>query len=668
MDCNVTDITLDGECEEAVEEIRNGGKYKCILLTLREGSSLHLDECCRAHEEIEATLSKLQRNKCHYILYYDDHSAEKGELVLVAWFPPEIRNDETDLYYRALMIVKYILKVEHLLIMNDGIVSAQHFRDSVRKTLACDTNKNIVRFPEANHPIDEEGLGCLYYKKMMEHKEKIAQIVGMTGKTATYGELLRDSVRLAINLRNRGVGRGDIVTLCSCDNDVVAIPTYATLFLGASVCAFDVWYGVNDYVNSLRQTTPKVLFLEPSVVDKVERALEIVGQKCELVVMGETNVHTAFSDLVQPVLGENEFRPVPVVSLLDDAYIFFTSGSTGVPKSLCHNHLTMQYQTFNFITTDFCWDLILHYSTPYWTLYPKYLGVATLMGTTRLIYRAFYENYWHFAKYKVTMLFLSVTEISTLCTYERPKDIDLRGMDIIIGGNVVTNDHLKKIEKIFYDCQIFLSYGMTEVPCGLMTFKPKSELDRKLKAKYPASVGVSLPGLSYKIVDPETEEILGPNQKGELRVKTPFPLTGYFQVQPSPLWDSHGWLKTGDLAYYTEDRCFYVVDRMKNMFKYKDYHIVPSVLERALESHPSVRKAAVIGMPDEEYGHLPLGVVTLKSTQESITGAILRDFVDERVDDYQRLRGGVKIIDQFPTTSTGKIRKWLLHDMIVKAS
>ncbi|XP_031340065.1 luciferin 4-monooxygenase-like isoform X2 [Photinus pyralis] len=666
--CKVVDIRMDADCEEAIQHIRNGEKYKYLLLGLREGPQLHLDDYGYMHEGVERTLSRLRSDQCYYMLYFDDHSAGKGELVLVAWLPRHIQNCESDLYHRALMIVKALLKVEHLLILNDGVVSSPTFKDSIRKTLACARNKNIVRVPALDHPIDVEGLGCLYFKRMFANRAKIAQIDAVTGKSTTHGELLRDSIRLAMNMKERGIGRGDIVTICSIDNDVVAMPTYATLFLGATVSALDVSFSLNDFVNSLGQIAPKIMFVESKAVDKVERALEIVGQKCELVVIGKADVHTPFSSLIQPVPGENDFRPIPAKSLLDTAYIVFTSGSTGVPKTICHNHHALQFQLRNFISTQFCWDLVLHYSTPYWTLYTKFLGMATILGTSRLIYPDFSEKSWHFTKYKVTFMFLSVSEITSMCAYERPRNVDLSGLKIMVGGNVINNDHLKKLEKVFYDTEIYLSYGMTEVPCGLTTFKPNTKLDRELKKKYPTSVGLSVSGLSYKIVDPETEEILGPNKKGELRIKTPFPLSGYFKVQPSSLWDSFGWLKSGDLAYYTEDHCFYVVDRIKNMFKYKDYHIVPSVLERALESHPSVRKAAVIGLPDEENGHLPLGVVILKSTQESVTGSVLQAFVDGKVADYERLRGGVKIVDKFPTTSTGKIRKWLLQNMIINAN
>lgn len=668
MSYKVVDIKMENECEAAIREIKNGEKYKYLLLNLREGPFLHLTDFGYMYEGSDGLLAKLPMNRCYFILYYNDHPAGKGDLIFIAWIPKQIQNAESDLYHRALMILKTLINVEHILIMDDGFVNSQTFKDSIRKTLVCSTNKNIVRTPELKHPIDGEGLGCLYYKRMVKNRAKIAQIEGLTGKSTTYGELLRDSVRLAINIQDRGVGRGDIVTICSNDNNAVAVPTYATLFVGAVVSALDVTFSLNDIVNSLKQILPKIIFVESQVLDKFERAMEIVGLKCELIVFGDADIHTPFEDLIQPVNGENNFRPVPVKNLLDTAYVNFTSGSTGIPKTICHNHHALQYQLFNFISTQFCWDVILHYAAPYWTLYTKFIGMATILGTTRLIYSTFYDNYWHFAKYKITFIFFSVTEISTLCTYERPKHADFRGLKIMVGGNVMNNDHLKKVEKVFYDAEIYLSYGMTEIPCGLTTFKPNTKLDRELKVKYPTSVGLSVAGMSYKVVDPETEEILGPNKKGELRIKTPFPLSGYYKVQPSPLWDSYGWLKTGDLAYYNEDLCFYVVDRIKNMFKYKDYHIVPSVLERALESHPSVRKAAVIGIPDEENGHLPLGVVILKSPREPVTGTILQSFVDDKVADYEKLRGGVKIIDKFPTTPTGKIRKWLLQDMIINAN
>ncbi|KAJ3616716.1 hypothetical protein MTP99_014111 [Tenebrio molitor] len=181
----------------------------------------------------------------------------------------------------------------------------------------------------------------------------------------------------------------------------------------------------------------------------------------------------------------------------------------------------------------------------------------------------------------------------------------------------------------------------------------------------PSSCGRPINGIWYKIVDPETEEILGPNQQGELRVKTRFVMNGYFNLDSSDSFDRNGWLKTGDIVYYDQDRCFYVVDRIKEMLKYKSWHVAPAMLENILHNHAAIKKAVVIGIPDEEDGDHPMAVVILNNPHENITAEEIEAYVAERVQDRQRLRAGVKFVDAVPITPSGKVKRRDLKNMVL---
>lgn len=172
--------------------------------------------------------------------------------------------------------------------------------------------------------------------------------------------------------------------------------------------------------------------------------------------------------------------------------------------------------------------------------------------------------------------------------------------------------------------------------------------------------------LNTKIVDPETEEILGANCRGELRLKSECVMNGYYEMDSSEAWDTDGWLKTGDIAYYDEDFCFYIVDRIKEMLKFRSWHVVPAVLEEILKQHPAVQSVVVVGIPHEEDGDHPAAVVVLNDGYENkITSEEIEKFLEERVDDRQRLRGGVKIVKELAMTPTGKVKKKLIRDLIL---
>lgn len=168
-------------------------------------------------------------------------------------------------------------------------------------------------------------------------------------------------------------------------------------------------------------------------------------------------------------------------------------------------------------------------------------------------------------------------------------------------------------------------------------------------------------------MDLETEEALPCNEIGELRLKTKFQMNGYFNRDSSEAWDSDGWLKTGDVCYYDEDYCFYIVDRIKEMMKFQSWHVAPALLEGILHEHVAVKVAVVFGVPHDEDGEHPLGVVIRSDDAPDIDAETLVEYVNNRVDDRQKLRAGIVFVDKIPYTPTGKIQRKLLRDMILGA-
>lgn len=164
-------------------------------------------------------------------------------------------------------------------------------------------------------------------------------------------------------------------------------------------------------------------------------------------------------------------------------------------------------------------------------------------------------------------------------------------------------------------------------------------------------------------MDTETGDILGPNLQGELYVKSPFLMKGYYNLDASVAFDKDGFLKSGDVVYYDEEFCFFVVDRVKEMLKYRSWHVPPAILEEILLTHPAISAAVVVGVPNEEDGEHPMACVILKPETKDIKEEDIRKYVDERVDDKKKLRGGVVFLKSFPMTATGKISRRLLKDL-----
>lgn len=168
-----------------------------------------------------------------------------------------------------------------------------------------------------------------------------------------------------------------------------------------------------------------------------------------------------------------------------------------------------------------------------------------------------------------------------------------------------------------------------------------------------------------QIVDLKTGKTLGANQEGEIRVKISSVTNGYQNQTSDDILDADGWLKTGDVGYYDDNYCVYIIDRIKEMFKYQSWHIVPASIEAIIKEHPAVHESVVVGIPHGTDGDVPTAVIVLKKDMSNVTSKEIQKFVEEKVDDRQRLRGGVKFVASVPKTPTGKIIRRLVKDMIV---
>jgi len=192
-------------------------------------------------------------------------------------------------------------------------------------------------------------------------------------------------------------------------------------------------------------------------------------------------------------------------------------------------------------------------------------------------------------------------------------------------------------------------YGMTELsPLTHMVLKES----RNTKL---GSVGPPIPNTEVKVICPESGKAMGANEKGEIWIRGPQVMKGYFKNEEATKGTitDDGWLKTGDIGYYTEDKYFYVVDRLKELIKVKGTQVSPSEIEATLRTHPAVADVAVVGVPHKELGEAPRAFVVKKSegTSESEIG----DFLKDKLSSHKQLSGGVQFVEEIPKAASGKI-------------
>lgn len=196
------------------------------------------------------------------------------------------------------------------------------------------------------------------------------------------------------------------------------------------------------------------------------------------------------------------------------------------------------------------------------------------------------------------------------------------------------------------------TYGLTETSGVLI------QTDTHHKS---GSVGTLRDGVWGKVVDTDSGRLLGPNESGELVFKGRCAMKGYVNNPEATrdTIDADGWIRTGDIGYYDTDHEWFIVDRIKELIKYKGHQVPPAELESLLLTHPQVLDAGVIGIPDEKAGELPLAFVVRSG---NVSEMEICDFIADRVSHVKRLHGGVRFIDAIPRNPTGKILRRLLRE------
>ncbi|KAF5179198.1 4-coumarate--CoA ligase-like, partial [Thalictrum thalictroides] len=201
-------------------------------------------------------------------------------------------------------------------------------------------------------------------------------------------------------------------------------------------------------------------------------------------------------------------------------------------------------------------------------------------------------------------------------------------------------------------------YGMTETTGSVTRMLGPEETKRH------GTVGRLSENMEAKIVDPITGEALPPGQRGELWLRGPIVMKGYVgdDEATAATLDSEGWLKTGDLCYFDTDGFLYIVDRLKELIKYKAYQVPPAELEHLLQSHPEIADVAVVPYPDEEAGQIPMAFVVRKPGS-NLTGIEVMEFVAKQVAPYKKIRR-VAFVNSIPKSAAGKILRRELIDSI----
>jgi acyl-CoA synthetase (AMP-forming)/AMP-acid ligase II len=283
------------------------------------------------------------------------------------------------------------------------------------------------------------------------------------------------------------------------------------------------------------------------------------------------------------------------------------------------------------------------------------LSMGMALGTTGVVMMRFdVEQMLHLVgKYGMTNLYLAPPAILAMANVPNLSRFDTSALRLVHSGAAPLPLEVAERVKSIYGCEVTQGYGMTETSPGTNT----NPLDRiKLE-----SCGPPMADTFEKVVSLDTGQELGAGEVGELAVRGPQVMKGYWQrpQETKECLSEDGWMLTGDVGWLDEDGYLYLVERKKEMIKYKGYQVAPAELEAVLHEHPAVLDAAVIPKPHLEGGEIPKAFVVLREGYQASPEDLMA-FVAEKVAPYKKIRE-VEYVTEIPKTLTGKI---LRRDLI----
>lgn len=477
------------------------------------------------------------------------------------------------------------------------------------------------------------------------------------GEQKTYREFNDEVNRLANSLQALGITQGSKVALILPNSAEFLIAYYALIRTGAVVIPINPMYKPDEAAYILQDGEVEALISIPQLLPVLDAVKPRVPTLKNLILTGSESIpgYLSFNQLLQQ--GSPEFSG-PALGEDDVAVILYTSGTTGKPKGamLTQKNLTSNVEStieFTQITSAdriicvlpmfhvFCMTVCMNLSVAIGGLL-----VILPRFTPQDVVTAIKEN-------QATMFAGVPTMYTFLLNFPGAAKEDLASLRLSVsGGAPLPLEVLGSFEAKFGKA-ISEGYGLSE-SSPVCTFNPIG------KGK-PGSIGINFPGVINKVVD-ENDNELPVGQVGELIVKGPNVMKGYFKLPEATAEAMRGgWLHTGDMAKMDEDGYFYIVDRKKDLILVGGYNVYPREVEEVVYQIPQVLEAAVVGLPDPQFGEAVKAVISLKSGQQ-LTAEEVINFCSGRLAKY-KVPKVVEIWPELPKNSTGKILRRELRNL-----
>jgi fatty-acyl-CoA synthase len=491
-------------------------------------------------------------------------------------------------------------------------------------------------------------------------REALVEIA--TGRRWTYASLNAEVDALAVGLRKAGIGKGDRVGIWAPNCAEWTMVQFATAKVGAILVNINPAYRTHELAYALNQSGVRLLI--SATTFKTSDYVRLVGEveaDCGALERTVFLGTPEWDALLAAGQGERLADHVDYPLDPNDAInIQYTSGTTGFPKGATLSHRNILNNGF-FVTETihFTEEDRLCIPVPFYHCFGMVMANlgCTTHGATMVIPGPGFDPRTTLqtvqderctALYGVPTMFIAMQD-----------DPDFASFDLstlrtgIMAGSLCPVEVMKRCVSEMHMSEVAIAYGMTETSPVSCQTRSDDDLERRTE-----TVGRAAPHVEIKIVDPATGEVVPRGTAGEFCTRGYSVMLGYWddETKTAEAIDADGWMHTGDLAVMREDGYCVVVGRIKDMVIRGGENIYPREIEEFLFAHPDIAEAQVVGVPDQKYGEELCAWIRMRPGAEPLDAEAVRAFADGKLAHYKVPRY-VLIVDEFPMTVTGKVRK-----------
>lgn len=506
----------------------------------------------------------------------------------------------------------------------------------------------IFTSPFPDIPLSDLSITQRIFAGLENRPDEVVLTDGPTGRTMTAAAFMDQVKRMAGGLTAAGFGAGHTVALMAPNIPEYCVIFHAVAWAGGTITTLNPTYTAHEVAHQINDARAEVLITIPDFMEIAQAGA------------GDTPVIAIGSPEYAALIGDPITAQVPVDLDQHTVVLPYSSGTTGLPKGVMLSHRNMVINLDqSIIAADFRAGEITAAFLPFFHIY----GMTVLMnihlaggGAIVTMPRFDLPLFLQISQdYKAKRMWVVPPVALALAKHPLVDNYDLSALEQVFIAAAPSGPELSNAISARLGCAALQGFGMTEL-------SPVSHIVPG-NAPRAGAAGITLPNTVCRIVDIETGHDLGPNEEGELWIKGPQVMQGYLnnaKATAETITDD-GWLRTGDIAKIDADGYMFITDRLKELIKYKGFQVAPAELEATLVAMDGITDAAVIGIPDDEAGELPIAFIV--AGDPAPDEAAIKAHLDTQLSHYKQVHQ-VHFVDAIPKSASGKILRRLLRDQM----